>query len=167
MKKDLSICIKQSKADYLAIVQSTIDDCSMVQIRSDSAGYIEKVCATSNTPLDQLGSRRKKHKISTEKDDNADDNADNKVVEEEEKEDDDDDDDNDDDDNHVDIDDDDNDMVNTDDNTDDDMTLGPSVVIFSTMATKYHIGTIKWLKELDKYKLQAKEEINKKIAVWF
>ena len=58
-------------------------------------------------------------------------------------------------------------MVDIDDDADDAVTLDPSVMIFSTMATKYHIGTIKWLKELGKCKLQAKEEINKKIAVWF
>ena len=58
-------------------------------------------------------------------------------------------------------------MVDIDDDADDAVTLDPSVMIFSTMATKYHIGTIKQLKELGKCKQQAKEEINKKIAVWF
>ena len=43
----------------------------------------------------------------------------------------------------MDTDDDDDNMVDTDDDVDDDVTLDPSVVIFSTMATKYHVGTIK------------------------
>ena len=147
MSKRLKVCIKQSKAYHLAITQSSANNCSMVWVRQDSTSYLKKVCAATTTLLNQLGSRCKKYKISIEKD-NEDDNIDDedyfKVVEEKEEE-----------------------MIkvveekeeeNNNDNdydTDDkeSFLLEPSVVIFSSLATKYYVVTIKWLKELGNYKL--------------
>ena len=39
------------------------------------------------------------------------------------------------------------------------------VIVLSPTATIWYISTIKWLKELDKYKLQIQEEIRKKIII--
>ena len=44
MKKDLSVCIKQGKAYYLAIVQSGIADCGIFCKCLKKMSKLEKVC---------------------------------------------------------------------------------------------------------------------------